>query len=158
MANPGNEISRNYCWIQYIRSQLGEEWMRVDFFRFPYFHFRCDIQRSGTGGSCKPSAWRANCRVWWCLVLEIPVPQQLAVRIQGQAIVESSQQRFAARFEYARTVEDVLARRCRLLFLDAAQAAGAAPAVADILRQELGRDPDAGGFEQLAAAYAKAPA
>ena len=66
--------------------------------------------------------------------------------------------RFAARFEYARTVEDVLARRCRLLFLDAAQAAGAAPAVADILRQELGRDPDAGGFEQLAAAYAKAPA
>ena len=30
--------------------------------------------------------------------------------------------RFAARFEYAKTTEDVLARRSRLLFLDAALA------------------------------------
>ncbi|MDB5939201.1 MAG: dependent oxidoreductase [Polaromonas sp.] len=44
--------------------------------------------------------------------------------------------RFAARFEYARTVEDVLARRSRLLFLDAALARTLAPAVAALLQQE----------------------
>jgi glycerol-3-phosphate dehydrogenase len=49
--------------------------------------------------------------------------------------------RFAARYEYARTVEDVLARRCRLLFLDAAQAAGLAAEVGELLRQETGVDP-----------------
>ena len=36
--------------------------------------------------------------------------------------------RYAARFEYAQTVEDVLARRWRVLFLDAAEAARLAPA------------------------------
>lgn len=41
--------------------------------------------------------------------------------------------RFAARFEYARTVEDMLARRSRLLFLDARKAAEIAPRVAAIL-------------------------
>ncbi|MCO5116983.1 MAG: glycerol-3-phosphate dehydrogenase/oxidase [Burkholderiaceae bacterium] len=63
--------------------------------------------------------------------------------------------RFAARHEYARTVEDVLARRCRLLFLDAAQAARAAPAVAAVLQDELGREPAQASFEWLAAAYAQ---
>lgn len=47
--------------------------------------------------------------------------------------------RFAARYEQARSVEDVLARRCRLLLLDAADASAAAPAVARILADELGR-------------------
>ncbi|MET4579043.1 glycerol-3-phosphate dehydrogenase/oxidase [Ottowia thiooxydans] len=47
--------------------------------------------------------------------------------------------RFAARFEYARTVEDVLARRSRMLFLDATKAAAAAEAVAGILADELGQ-------------------
>ncbi|WP_187395002.1 glycerol-3-phosphate dehydrogenase/oxidase [Pigmentiphaga aceris] len=61
--------------------------------------------------------------------------------------------RFAARFEYARTVEDVLARRSRLLFLDAKQALAVAPAVADILREELGVDPGQAAFEALARAY-----
>jgi hypothetical protein len=60
-----------------------------------------------------------------------------------------------ARHEYARTVEDVLARRCRLLFLDAAQAARAAPAVAAVLQDELGREPAQASFEWLAAAYAQ---
>lgn len=50
--------------------------------------------------------------------------------------------RFAARYEYARTVEDVLARRSRQLFLDATQASDAAPAVAQILADELGSEPD----------------
>lgn len=47
---------------------------------------------------------------------------------------------WAARQEMARTVEDVLARRTRALFLDARAAMEMAPAVASILRRELGRD------------------
>ncbi|MEQ1859041.1 MAG: glycerol-3-phosphate dehydrogenase/oxidase [Chthoniobacteraceae bacterium] len=45
-----------------------------------------------------------------------------------------------ARHEMARTVEDVLARRTRLLFLDARAAIAAAPDVARQLAHELGRD------------------
>lgn len=48
--------------------------------------------------------------------------------------------RFAARYELARRVEDVLARRNRLLFLDARAAVAAAPRVAAILAEELGHD------------------
>jgi glycerol-3-phosphate dehydrogenase len=44
---------------------------------------------------------------------------------------------WAARCEMARTVEDVLARRTRALFLDARAAIEAAPAVADLLAGEL---------------------
>lgn len=61
--------------------------------------------------------------------------------------------RHAARFEYARTVEDVLARRWRALFLDAAQAKRMASAVADILAQETGLDPQLAAFERLCAQY-----
>jgi glycerol-3-phosphate dehydrogenase len=46
---------------------------------------------------------------------------------------------WAARYEMARTVEDVLARRTRALFLDARAAMEAAPAVADLLAAELER-------------------
>ncbi|HEY5551647.1 MAG TPA: glycerol-3-phosphate dehydrogenase/oxidase [Opitutaceae bacterium] len=45
-----------------------------------------------------------------------------------------------ARHEMARTVEDVLARRTRALLLDARAAIEAAPAVAELLAAELGRD------------------
>jgi len=45
---------------------------------------------------------------------------------------------WAARYEMARTVEDVLARRTRALFLDARAAIEAAPAVANLLAHELG--------------------
>ncbi len=47
---------------------------------------------------------------------------------------------WAARHEMARTVEDVLARRTRSLLLDARASAEAAPAVARLLAEELGRD------------------
>ena len=47
---------------------------------------------------------------------------------------------WAARYEMARTVEDVLARRTRALFLNARAAQWMAPKVAAILAQELGRD------------------
>jgi glycerol-3-phosphate dehydrogenase len=44
------------------------------------------------------------------------------------------------REEMARTVEDVLARRTRALFMDARSAATAAQAVAEVLARTLGRD------------------
>lgn len=49
---------------------------------------------------------------------------------------------WAVRHEMARTVEDVLARRVRALFLDAQAAIDMAPAVASILAQELGKGGD----------------
>ncbi|ABF09118.1 sn-glycerol-3-phosphate dehydrogenase, aerobic, FAD/NAD(P)-binding protein [Cupriavidus metallidurans CH34] len=48
--------------------------------------------------------------------------------------------RFAARYELARRVEDVLARRNRALFLDARAALDGAPRVAAILAEELAHD------------------
>jgi glycerol-3-phosphate dehydrogenase len=65
--------------------------------------------------------------------------------------------RFAARHEMARTVEDVLARRWRTLFLDAAKARRMAPAVAGVLREELGKDPQCDAFEALCDSYLKLP-
>lgn len=47
---------------------------------------------------------------------------------------------WAVRQEMARTVEDVLARRVRLLFLDARVASGIAPRVAAIMAGEMGQD------------------
>ena len=47
---------------------------------------------------------------------------------------------WAARNELARTVEDVLSRRVRMLFLDAKAAIEAAPEVARLLAQELDKD------------------
>lgn len=66
--------------------------------------------------------------------------------------------RFAVRHEYARTVEDVLARRSRLLFLDAAAAIDAAPKVAAIIQHELGCDPKTEHFLALARRYQGVPA
>ncbi|MCW2313865.1 glycerol-3-phosphate dehydrogenase/oxidase [Rhodoferax antarcticus] len=65
--------------------------------------------------------------------------------------------RFAARYEYARTVEDVLARRNRLLFLDARAAAKAAPAVAAVLADELGEPVAIDEFLALAQGYSTLP-
>jgi len=65
---------------------------------------------------------------------------------------------WAARREWARTVEDVLARRTRALFLDARASMEAAPAVARLLAEELGRDPSweaeqVRNYLELAAGY-----
>ena len=69
--------------------------------------------------------------------------------------------RFAARHELAASVEDVLARRCRLLFLEAGAAAALAAPVAAILAEELGPDFDAAAsvdaFRTLAARYRELP-
>jgi glycerol-3-phosphate dehydrogenase len=65
--------------------------------------------------------------------------------------------RFAARREYARTAEDVLARRCRLLFLDARLAASMAAGVGAILEEETLVDPQVRNFENLARQYVTLP-
>jgi glycerol-3-phosphate dehydrogenase len=65
--------------------------------------------------------------------------------------------RFAARHEFARTVDDMLARRIRLLFLDARSASRCAERVAEILREEVSCDPALDEFQKLAAQYACAP-
>jgi glycerol-3-phosphate dehydrogenase len=65
--------------------------------------------------------------------------------------------RFAVRYEYALTIEDVLARRCRLLFLDAKAAALAAPRVADVMEDELGDRPQLAEFLQLAEHFSHVP-
>ncbi|MCW5667528.1 MAG: glycerol-3-phosphate dehydrogenase/oxidase [Piscinibacter sp.] len=68
--------------------------------------------------------------------------------------------RFAVRHEMARGLEDVLARRSRLLFLDAARAEALAEPVAAILAEELGRPIDArelAAFRDLAQRYRTLP-
>ena len=47
---------------------------------------------------------------------------------------------YAARYEMACSIDDVLSRRWRVGLLDAAQAADLAPQVADLLAAELGWD------------------
>jgi glycerol-3-phosphate dehydrogenase len=66
--------------------------------------------------------------------------------------------RFAARFEYAIKVEDVLARRSRLLFLDARLAGSLAEQVGAILLSETGIDPQVSAFQALALHYLELPA
>jgi glycerol-3-phosphate dehydrogenase len=65
---------------------------------------------------------------------------------------------YAVRFESARNLEDVLARRVRALFLDAHAATRTAPTVAKRIAQELGRDAtwvaeQIASFQALASMY-----
>jgi glycerol-3-phosphate dehydrogenase len=80
---------------------------------------------------------------------------------EGNGGLSVAMVRFAARIEMARSVEDVLARRSRLLFLDAMCAAALADRVAAVLAEELGEgfDPAASAreFQALAAQYATVP-
>ncbi|TFL13930.1 glycerol-3-phosphate dehydrogenase/oxidase [Pusillimonas caeni] len=73
--------------------------------------------------------------------------------VLGSAGLTPAMIRHAARHEYARKVEDVLARRSRLLFLDAALAARAAPDAARILQSETGVDAGLDDFLLLARRY-----
>jgi glycerol-3-phosphate dehydrogenase len=79
----------------------------------------------------------------------------------GDGGLSEAMVRFAARHELARSVEDVLARRSRLLFLDARAAGQLADDVARVLGDELGASFDgaksASSFKRLARQYAKLP-
>jgi glycerol-3-phosphate dehydrogenase len=57
----------------------------------------------------------------------------------GKGGLSEAMVRFALRYEMARGIEDVLARRSRLLFLDAARAAELIEPVAALVEDELGR-------------------
>jgi glycerol-3-phosphate dehydrogenase len=61
--------------------------------------------------------------------------------------------RFAVRFEFARTVEDVLARRSRLLFLDAKASMAVAEQVATLLTEEGCTDIKLSDYMALAQSY-----
>jgi glycerol-3-phosphate dehydrogenase len=65
---------------------------------------------------------------------------ELGVAIDAAAPVLAAQVYWAVRHEMARTVDDVLARRVRVLPLDARAAVRMAPAVASLMAAELGRD------------------
>ncbi len=83
---------------------------------------------------------------------ELAVPLHPALPIYGAQVV------WAVRNEMARTVEDVLARRTRALFLNAKAAIEMAPAVARLMAQELAKPPaweqeQVRAFTQLAATY-----
>ncbi len=75
----------------------------------------------------------------------------------GKGGLSEAMVRFAVRHEMARTLEDMLARRCRVLFVDAAEAARLATPVAAIMADELQRDVPTAEFEALAAAYQRLP-
>jgi glycerol-3-phosphate dehydrogenase len=83
---------------------------------------------------------------------------ELAERLHPDYPYTLAEVQWAARYEMAQTVEDVLARRIRLLFLDAKAAIAAAPATARILAQALGKDADwqqqqVASFTHLAQGY-----
>ncbi len=65
---------------------------------------------------------------------ELARPLHAGLSIMGAQVV------WAARHEMARTVDDVLARRTRALYLNARAAVSVAPAVAHLLARELDRD------------------
>lgn len=79
-----------------------------------------------------------------------------AQRVLGGGLTEAMV-RFAVRHEYARTVEDVLARRSRLLFLDAELASSLAQAVGEIVAEETGRDAGVAAFKEIAQHYRTLP-
>lgn len=68
------------------------------------------------------------------------MPKESSERLHEALPIYAAQVIWAARHEMARTVEDVLARRTRALFLNARAAIAMAPRVAELLAQELQRD------------------
>ena len=66
--------------------------------------------------------------------------ENMAGFISGKLSILKSQVAWAVRKEMARTVEDVLARRTRALFLDARESIRIAPETAVIMAKELNRD------------------
>ena len=87
------------------------------------------------------------------LVLALPGANRVLASGLSEAMV-----RYAALYEYARTVEDVLARRHRVLFLDAQLAATLAPEIGRLLLEVNGRDPKTEEFIALTAQYLHWPA
>jgi glycerol-3-phosphate dehydrogenase len=73
-------------------------------------------------------------------ILTLTQDPKLAMQLHPDLPYLAAEVVWAARNEMARTVEDVLARRTRALFLNAAAASAMAEPVAKLLASELGRD------------------
>lgn len=89
------------------------------------------------------------------LIAENP---KFAEKIHSEFEYQLAEVVFAVRHEMARTVEDVLARRTRILFLDAEAAIESAPRVAELLAVELAKDKNwienqIDGFNKTASNY-----
>jgi glycerol-3-phosphate dehydrogenase len=104
------------------------------------------------GGSVLPPLSDAPGLHLWGSLAEQVLTMPGAQRELGMGLTEAMV-RFAARHEWAWTVEDMLARRWRALFLDARQAANMAPAVAALLQEETGLDPHLDEFLALCQRY-----
>jgi len=86
----------------------------------------------------------------------------LAMKLHEKMDYTASEVVWAVREEMALTVEDVLARRLRTLFLDARTAIDMAPAVASIMAKEMGKDAEwekqqVNEFRELAQHYLLTP-
>jgi glycerol-3-phosphate dehydrogenase len=91
------------------------------------------------------------------LIRETP---ELAKRLHPELPYRAADVIWAARHEMARTIEDVLARRTRALFLDAQAALAAATFVGELLQGELQRSADwkadqVQRFSEIAAGYCR---
>ncbi len=82
-------------------------------------------------------------------VRELTAAPELGRRLHAALPIQAAEVVWAVRQEMARTVDDVLARRTRALFLNAKVALAMAPAVAQLMAAELGRD-DAWQHDQVA--------
>ncbi|WP_246229804.1 glycerol-3-phosphate dehydrogenase C-terminal domain-containing protein [Mucilaginibacter humi] len=72
-----------------------------------------------------------------CIRVLIKAEPELGKRLDDEQPYLGAEVVWAVRNEMARTVEDILARRLRILFLDARAAMSLAPAVARIMAAEL---------------------
>ncbi len=83
---------------------------------------------------------------------------ELAVKLDDELPYTAAEVAWAARHEMARTLDDVLARRTRALFLNSKAALRMAPKAVEVLAKELGRDAawrqrQLAEFENIAAGY-----
>ncbi len=113
------------------------------------------------GGQALPEGWHSICEAPGLHSYGSDAAAVLGVSGSGHDLapgLTEAMVRFAARFEYARTVEDVLARRSRLLFLDARLARTLAKKVGSVLREETQVDPQIPAFSALCDKYLQLPA
>lgn len=113
-----------------------------------------DLPLHGAGGSTKSVYGTDAAKIDEIAAsqLELSKPLVEGYLLRGAEVV------WAVRHEMARSVEDVLARRSRLLFLNVAAAESAAPDVARLMASELGRsqewqDAQISDFKRLASSY-----
>jgi glycerol-3-phosphate dehydrogenase len=110
-----------------------------------------DVLEACIGTGLLPATGPCRTRELPLLQTPGPVLDALSEGLSAAWVRTMAQEAWAVR------VADVLARRARLLFLDAGAAARAAPEVARILEAETGIDPDLAGFERLVHLYRNLP-